>query len=1778
MAVLRKTQALRDGRSFHVDTPVFVSNALKAVEGIRQEKATPEQWLAMIQKNGGLKAGEDKWIGLSDWLTQRKTAGHGGSITKQEVLDFIRENLIQVEEVNYSERRVFTDNGEVDSDSPINRTRLEYTTEGLENKREIALTVPSIEPWNQNDMIHFGDAGGGRAVAWIRFGETTIDAPATNLNKSLYRAKRSKNGGFDVFRPNGSEWGRIGTESAERAIEEAYNDDILRNTTTQRVLVIDEIQSKRHQEGRERGYTNNEEFRLWEDFNKSMKEKYGYDWINEMSDSEKDEYDRLEKLAGSVSMRGVPSAPFEKNWHELAMKRMLRYAAENGYDKVAWTTGKQQAERYDMSKLVDEINTIRISDGRYEVEGVRNGKRIFGEYYAESELSEVVGKELAEKIVSGDDYQSFHGDDLRIGGHGMEGFYDQMLPRFMDKYGKKWGVKTGDVVLSKLGDNGITMHSVDVTPEMKESVMQGQPMFSVGGKEPMVTSEGVVYGYTDGKDIYLTREGINPETPAHEYGHLWVKAVKKNRPDLWENIKDLMKEDEVSQRIYQKLLGDDSYRQIHGDEDALYEEVLTQMGGKKNRERFEQSAREVLDEAEGIAETMKIANVISKIRRAFCKLWDWIGKDLFGIKKFRSVDEVTDRMMYDFVEGTDLNAGVEAVVIQQHTGHGAVSFQAGAQAGKGKPRQKKGEGMASYFNRLREWERRKMAEEDESDPMPVMPDTEGIEDFEEMKRIQDEYRKLYEEWEVRHGLRELENAELGLYDVATGKKAAPQQPTEREQLVDQEVDARVMQDLGDAVGYDTTPEGARKQVKYAVINRRKNLESASAEDAIFIHDLTKRLDDIAKDMTSKGGEKVTGKMLREALPDIIEGTYGYDIVKADNGEWIRMDHRAAMPIQMTPELQKVLDDIKDWYDEFYHVLEDAGLRGEAGYIAEGYVNHIWDKEKSDPKAWKEYVENYQRMKSPNMKKREIPTYAEGIAVGLVPKFTDITDIMSYYSRSNNEAVANRKFLDDLACINVEETNKDGEVVRSLSLITNVEPYSLDKESYTKPYDVPGVGNVWVHKSAHQRFASVFGTMRSADIPDWLHNVGKGYDLFGSTAKKIQLSFSGFHAGALTEVALAQMRPDKAMRALMRYIVYDSIKKGTLPAYAHPEDFKFAAQHLVNLGATADYAAADVNMITEKLRDFVKKLAEEEKGNGNTAAYLAKKGTGKVMTPVAALLDYMNKGMDKILWNYIHDGFKIACFKMFAEQIDKRVTKQGLSATERERLLDEAGQYVNDTFGGQYWELLNVTPAQLKWMRRALLSPDWLVSTQRHFLANFGFGSLYAEEGFLEYLRFNRDNLKRAFGADIPRNEYRRFRSKNAKQCYLLGVCGFFYIMMNGINAIFRKGDEEEERERAEEIRKTDPNYRSSYELAYPDGMKWYDYTMYGNTIGQQTHLFLGRYEDGTEWYARWGKQFREFPELFMGRHGVEFPAPMIERMMGKANPVISYIRDGLGTLDIHGFDIPYQEKETVEKYGKTIGLLSMTAKHFLPFSVPTQSDKEFKMWDLVMPSQKGFSRWKAVDYFKTYINAGDMHGIEQTYHAAVMNNLDAEECLQAAIASVKATQKKELADGVTDLPSAFDAFDNATTLKQRQLMRKKIIQYMTGEDYREFTLDDAREKALSFWDGEKAESITKDNDKYIMQATSEDIRDDYKMDVLYKKSSAKMKQFHEIEDAGKDTRRWESAFGEWIDVHDMLLDYRRDIKTMKKDLDGSNDKEVMNEIRKLRRDVMKRIDNMEKTE
>ena len=93
------------------------------------------------------------------------------------------------------------------------------------------------------------------------------------------------------------------------------------------------------------------------------------------------------------------------------------------------------------------------------------------------------GKDLGNRMIEAADKKGYSeaatidGENLKVGGESMRGFYDQILPRFMDKYGKNWGIKTHDVNLPYLESSAQNMHAIDVTTEMRESVLQGQPMF-----------------------------------------------------------------------------------------------------------------------------------------------------------------------------------------------------------------------------------------------------------------------------------------------------------------------------------------------------------------------------------------------------------------------------------------------------------------------------------------------------------------------------------------------------------------------------------------------------------------------------------------------------------------------------------------------------------------------------------------------------------------------------------------------------------------------------------------------------------------------------------------------------------------------------------------------------------------------------------------------------------------------------------------------------------------------------------------------------------------------------------------------------------------------------------------------------------------------------------------------------------------------------------------------------------------------------------------------------
>jgi hypothetical protein len=670
-------------------------------------------------------------------------------------------------------------------------------------------------------------------------------------------------------------------------------------------------------------------------------------------------------------------------------------------------------------------------------------------------------------------------------------------------------------------------------------------------------------------------------------------------------------------------------------------------------------------------------------------------------------------------------------------------------------------------------------------------------------------------------------------------------------------------------------------------------------------------------------------------------------------------------------------------------------------------------------------------------------------------------------------------------------------------------------------------------------APVFGEQRILDhsqMSELATKLTNGIWTTSSLMKKIALSFSFFHHGALTETAVAMMKPWGAAKVIAKNLIWDCITKGNIPAMNDKEAARDAVKHLVSLGATNDYATADVANLTTKLYQWTK--------DKNIP----------VAKQAAKLLDFLNTGSDKLLWDVIHDGYKVASYKKMADEIRRLAKAKGWDELTTESALDEAGQLVNDTYGGLHFDILGFSPRSVRIMRALLLSPDWTLATTRQALSVFGFGKLYKDDSFWASLKGG--------------NPAGKMRAKYGRQFWMTAGI-FFYGLMNSLNAYFRAKDEDDEKAKAEEMRKVDPTYKSPYELAYPDGMKWYDYTMLGNSLGQQTHLFTGRYSDGTESYARWGKQFREMPELFFGRDGFSFPGPMIDKLAGKANPLLATSFEFISGHSLSG----WENKQMKDKKGveKDVARLYMLGTKFLPYSVPTQEDKDFMWLDLVMPSTKGFTKGKANSYFEKAILSGDANYVKAVYNACVMNGLNPETHFNVAKAKIEAEAKAEQLAGVEDVGDALKQFDETSDLKERKRLKRYIEQQLGAQDYRAISQAEMVEMAQQVINGEQPEQ--KNEEKYLMKASSSDLSEDYRM----KKAMAGLKSywtdFNELRKTNPEAaQRMMDEKRKELEGYAITQKCRSSIAHLKSFLGQGKDEEVMENIRKVREEWKKEMD------
>lgn len=477
----------------------------------------------------------------------------------------------------------------------------DYTLPGGENYRELLLTLPEgSTAAGLEKRRAVSDTFAQRIAELDAETDRAQYAGDFRAHTAAYQAahdlREERDRAMDAAYPipqsySSSHWGEANIIAHVRFNERTDADG-------KRVLFVEEIQSDWHQAGRKHGYKpENRPITL--DSIRELDEAYEVTFSNgKVSRVGKGVIGRnasegeIREYYGSVlrDMEGqrrddqwhmVPDAPFKTTWPELAFKRVIRWAAENGFDRIAWTTGEQQVDRYNLRKHISKLEWKEQDDqgnGTLRGWGVTD-RMVIDRVTTVSELPEIIGQELADRLVNAPPlYTSPRGHKVRVlagvnlesGGEGMFGFYDNILPKAVNKLVKKWGAKVGRVAMNVTDmpaseyekypeshpyrqKNYPSVHSVDVTPQMRDAAMEGLPMFSrtdvVERRIPKDSNEARGYAAVANRIIDAWNRKIG-----HKYGALGnLPEAKKYLIERYKTLGGLTQVREISRGIFESL-------------------------------------------------------------------------------------------------------------------------------------------------------------------------------------------------------------------------------------------------------------------------------------------------------------------------------------------------------------------------------------------------------------------------------------------------------------------------------------------------------------------------------------------------------------------------------------------------------------------------------------------------------------------------------------------------------------------------------------------------------------------------------------------------------------------------------------------------------------------------------------------------------------------------------------------------------------------------------------------------------------------------------------------------------------------------------------------------------------------------------------------------------------------------------------------------------------------------------------------------------------------------
>lgn len=497
--------------------PTFYSQMGKVVEGIKQDKFAANSVVSML-RGRGVKAEEIRWSGIVTWLEGKK------SVTKQELLEFINSSMLQIgEQVSGN-----------DIDLRYNAGERSYTL--YDNGGNV------IDTYTYNEFLGgyvseideeiYSDANELEEAVREEYGE--MSSPRW----SQYKLNGGENYREIVFTmPNSTysnramrgHWG----QDAEGVLVHARIQDFIVNG--KKMLFIEEIQSDWHNEGHSKGYSTKE----YEDavathdklYNKYKKidlalkkyirsndfmtdpedvRKKKTDWLRGKAENAQKKYLDAAKVINSLQEKGAgdtPDAPFKDTYHEFVLKRLLRMAAEQGYDSIGWTPADIQSKRWS-----DEYaEGYRIE---YDQDMPKFLKK-YGRQWGATVGYDYIRTETVDKSYY-DDLIAEAEADIANYKQELEGYTTEEYEAFCQE-----GISDlqNQIEVLRKQSQGEKVWAMNLTDSMKNSVLhEGQVLYSDRNTSSLIGKEVMAYKEGDAKpdltlvNVYNERTGKTETT------------------------------------------------------------------------------------------------------------------------------------------------------------------------------------------------------------------------------------------------------------------------------------------------------------------------------------------------------------------------------------------------------------------------------------------------------------------------------------------------------------------------------------------------------------------------------------------------------------------------------------------------------------------------------------------------------------------------------------------------------------------------------------------------------------------------------------------------------------------------------------------------------------------------------------------------------------------------------------------------------------------------------------------------------------------------------------------------------------------------------------------------------------------------------------------------------------------------------------------------------------------------------------------------------------------